>query len=87
MEKYTIKPLKWKKNPNGSISAILPFGSYTVRKVITPGPSGETKYSWGYCFQEYHDECEYYCSTEAAGKAYAQRNWEKRIKSALKKVK
>lgn len=54
-------------------SAHTPFGSYTVKRVDGTG------WQWGYCFDEYYDEDNFSCDSEADGKNAAENNWQERI--------
>jgi hypothetical protein len=86
---YSIRPLRWRRNFTywqQEYRADTPFvGSPVARtreNYMEKGPWG--KWSWGYCFQEYHDESYGPCASAIEGKALAQAHWEERLSSALK---
>ena len=91
-DKYTIKPLKWRKTCDYSYmvtwDADTPFGYLRVQR--SREECDEDKpwgpWTWSYCFSEYHDESSADCSSLAEGKRLCNEHWIGRITQFLEKV-
>lgn len=87
-KRYTLAPLKWSRDYDDvrqKYRAEVPFGTLYVercRKDWDPDSPWEP-WTWGYCFDEYHDEDYSECKSLSRGKQLAQEEWERRLVECL----